>query len=298
MAVTLTTMIAQTFRVTAANITPRLTVGGVNYDTATLSALYYRTYLGASGGAGTRLDPVEFMSKTEALFNSAVAGWTVRMRTDGRIEITNAAGTWSINWTVLQPNGPIWRNLLGFSANVGSTGAGTFAQADDQAPFACFSVSRTGTPMRMVMDTATSEASDGTATSFRSGVARGEATYDFGFCPVDSAARDTLYSAFPAPTVALANPDRRFAPPAVMGTSFSQPWSWQDMLHTGGGAQCGAALGTFQTHLLGSTLKYDICTLGAKSVGMVDQDWMQPNYSKIVRVKGVALRFSAEATRS
>lgn len=298
MAVQLTTMLAQTFQVATANIIPRLTVGGVNYDTATLTQQWYRTYLASATGTGTRTDPIQFLATTQTLWNAVVAGWTLRLRSDGIVEVTNSAGTWAVNWTVVQANGAIWRNLLGWTGNISSTAANTYAQAQSPPTHVVYAMSRTGTPLQSSYASASGELRDGTDYNFRSTAGHLHATYDFGFAPSDATSQAAQYAAAPYPTPSIAASGRRFAITDTMSTSFSQPWTWQDFVTTAPGKPIGAALGTFQTHIAGSTTSYDVCTLSARNAGQLEAEFMQPHNDQNVKIRGIKLRFSAVATRS
>jgi hypothetical protein len=129
MAESYTTFIAQSVQTTVAS-TLKITVAGTPY-TITIAAQWYRHYLASSAGAGTsHTAPREAGDYLADQINAAIAGCTVRMRSDGRWELTHSAGTWSILWDGTSSTDKTARDLYGFASNVASTAAGTYAVAD------------------------------------------------------------------------------------------------------------------------------------------------------------------------
>ena len=295
-----TTALAQVFSLAssgALSSSVRIVRGG-NYDATMVASgtKYFRTFLcGSSGGGTSATDPQEFLTQVAARFNAAVAGWVVRMRTDGRVEITNTAGSWSIAWATTA-SGVITRNLLGFTADVATTNASVYATATYLPTHFLATLGRVGDEGWKATrpSGAYEQLDDGSQYGWDSGYVRRERTFDLFAHPTDATAMTALASTI---TPLHAIKTRWKQPTATAATTLSPPWSVEDFVATSGGVRLGCALGTLQTLLATSTTEIDVATLDDKSRATLEVALIQPGYAYRRTIKGLRLHWYGTETR-
>jgi len=295
----ISTAIYQPLQIATANVTVRLTVSAVDTD-KTVAQQWYRHYLASASAAGTgHTVAVQTLAYLQTLFAGA---WLVRMAANGKVEITNTAGTWSINWTAAHANGAIIRNILGWDANIGSTAASTYAQADHHPSHTIYLINRSDDTgwMPEFTGVAAQNMPDGTVYEFNSGYVQRSRTFESQFHPYESA--DIAGLSYTTTDGHATNIEgavgRRQQPSATMTTTFTNPWSVADTVFTAGQRELGVAFGDFQSHVSGSTTTYDKCYLDASSRKALQLALTQRNWSRSRNIRGWKLRWNASATRS
>lgn len=299
-----TTLLAQPFQLAAA-ATVKLTVGATPY-TATVGTAnaWYRTYLAASGAGGTaHTDAKEWLAVVQAALNaSGSTGWVVRLRTDGRVEVTNttASTTYAVQWDGSGGSHVTVRDLLGFAGNVATTATGTYTAADYLPSHCWFLLARTGDKdwQAAQAHAAWTRKPDGTVYGFAARYVVRTRTFDTGFHPTDKAAADALGSVLTPLRGPAARWQRPSATPITPGTtSLPAPWSVEDFAFSAGGYELGCAFGTLPDHLAGATSTYDACYLDPDTLTKLDAQPTQANWSRRRDVRGVKLRWAAAQTR-
>jgi hypothetical protein len=295
-----TSYFAQTWSLTASGgYASRVRVTrGSNFtvDVVPTGTKYFRTFLCGSAGTGASLtDPQEFLAYVEGLFNAAAAGWTVRMAADGRVELTNAAGTFAVPWTAVHASGAILRNLLGYAGDIPNTAAGTYVRADYLPLFTLASFARVGDEgwqpgLEMA---AYEDLPDGDQYGWSSGTVRRSRTFDLQFQPTDAAAQSALTAHL---TPAHAAKTRWKNPTRAVTTSLAPPWSVEDFAFTCGGTRLGCAFGDFADLVAGTATEIDVCTLAAKTIGDLRFALMQPGYARRRHAKGLVFHWYGTET--
>jgi hypothetical protein len=287
------TALAQPFALTASGgFASRVRVTrGSNFsvDVVPTGTKHFRTFLcGSAGGGTSATDPQEFLAYVEGLFNAAVAGWTVRMRADGRVEMTNAAGTFAVPWTAASATGAIVRNLLGYTADIPSTAAGTYVAADYHPTHLLLSGARVGSkgwqPERPM--SAYAALDDGTTYGWDSGYVRRSQQFDSHFHPTDATAMAARSSTL---TPAHAAKSRWKQPTLAPAPDLAPPWSVEDFLFTCGGYRVGAALGTFQALVAGSASEIDVASVDPESLARASLEPTTAGLAALRNLKGLKL---------
>lgn len=305
MAEAITIFLAGSFQHDTASVF-KATKGGGAATAVTVPAAWYRVWLASTGGGGTsHTDPFEYLAKLQALTIAAVGtGFVFRMGSNGLVQVTNTLDTYSFTWDGTGGTDKLARNVLGFTANIGTTAAGTYTTASANP---CFCVSAIGRERDSDWNTDQTHASKategGVVYSIRSGVVRAVRSFDVTMVPTDTGALTTLglsssYSpAFPDPS--------RFASPMVVPpASLDYVYSWHDFLHTMGGRELGAAIGTrdglnltnFATVQAGTSTKYDKCYLHEDTIARVLTAPTQYGWHDRRTLRDLRFRFGSQAS--
>jgi hypothetical protein len=298
--ITISSALAQVFALTASGgYASRVRVTrGSNYsvDVVPTGTKYFRTYLCGSAGTGaSATDPQEFLAYVEGLFNAAVAGWTLSMRADGRVGITNSAGTFAVPWTGAHASGAIVRNLLGFASDIAATAAGVVV-VGDYAPthllLTGWRANDEGWKAERPMGVY-EQMDDETQYGWDSGYVRRSRSFDLSAHPTDAAAaasRDNPSSPLHAVKTRWKQPTLA---PAV---ALTPPWSIEDFVYTSGGYNLGAALGTWRALVDGTATEIDVVTLSDRARERLDAATQVAGLSTLRTVKGLKLHWYGTET--
>jgi hypothetical protein len=291
------TMIAQPFQFSA-NSVLKPTVGGVTTTVTVPANMWCRTYLAASGASGATHDvPKEFLAYLEGLIETAsTAAWTIRMRTDGRVEIACADATWSLQFDGTNGTDAVVGNLLGYGSTNVTAGAGTYATATYQPTHCVYLVARTNDNgwVTEPMDNAFGKLPTGAVYEFSSGYAPRSRQFDSEIHPYTYGA---LTASDVAATPVEAARSRWLQPTATPSATLTPPWSVLDTVYTCGGRELGFAA-DFQDHVAASTTSYDAVYLDpeTRSRGLVQLQ--QANWNKARKLVGWRLTYVGQETRS
>lgn len=302
MAATVSTFMAHSVFMPSSSVL-KITVAATGPNTVTLWSValtnWRRHYLAASAGAGTSHDaPKEAGSELETLLNASIAGWDVRMRSDGRWEITNTTGTWSVLWDGTSSTDKKARDFFGFASNITSIAAGTYVAADYPPYGALLAISKSGDTFWNPQQTiASAPREDGDVEAIRSGYLRGDRSFDLRFHPHDATTRAA--DGHPHSPFYPAQGTRWLTPGTGDLGSLTSPYSVLEWVMCAPGQRVGAALGTFQDHYLATTTTYDLCALNPEFAKR--RDWSRPSEESNARlrdVRGFTLSYVGAGTRS
>lgn len=274
-------------------------------------ATWYRHYLAATGGSGSAsTSPKEFGAYLEALLNAAhgVSDWNVRMSASGRWEITNTAQTWSILWDATAGTDKVARDCLGWTGNIGSTGANTYSTAQRLPQFAIAMIGRDNdTYWRPVQERAGGVMPNGTTYGWRAG--NGAISWERSFDVVQSpAVYHTILDKSSAASAAFVF--STMTSPMTAPAASEVVYTWSDFVlgynHEEIGAAIGSAPGdtssniltTFDKVVAGSTTSFDKVYLHPDFLkrAAFAPELMVRNWWGYVRVPGVKLTLTGTGT--
>jgi hypothetical protein len=224
----------------------------------TLAAGWYRTFLAPSGGTGTETDPAELLLAVETALDPT--RWTVRLAPSGLVRITylgSGTGSLAIGTADLA-------NLLGHTGGTITLASGAYHDGEYLPTHCVFAIAcdpDTGwvdTPGRF----AGSEFPDGTVYGWHDGLAQMKRSLTFRLLPRDQAVRAALLTAGSGSTGTPAfGPTSRRRSPIVGEPGQAPPWGAMETLATAAARQCGAAIGTLQSLIAGTSTAFDVCYL-------------------------------------
>ena len=253
MAETIADIIAQTFRLTSAQV-PTTTDDRGGPTNRTLAAGWYRTLLAPAAGAATEADPAELLAALTTALGSAQ--WLVRLATDGLVKVTYlGTGNGSID---LSPCTTL-RALLGFTGNVGPLASGASVMGTYHPTHVLCSIA--SEPDSGWSDHGSRFAGatlpDGTVYGWADGTARYRRTLSLRWHPRDA----SLWSASGTIGTPAYSTASRLRSPSTSEPGQAPPWAITDFLATALGRSMGVALGTAQGVISGSTTTYDLAYL-------------------------------------
>lgn len=272
----------------------------------TVPQAWYRVWLAPTGGGGTaHTDPFEYLAKLQALTIAAVGtGFVFRMGSDGRVQVTNTLDSYAFTWDGTGGTDKKARNVLGFTANISSTPAGTYTTATS-AP--CFCVAGIGRDNDTYWPSEQEGAWDvmptGKVHGWQSGLPLSDRSLDVLYVPTDTG---SLINQGISPYYSPAYPDaaRFTAPMTVPPASLDYLYSWFDFVHTMGGRELGCAIASadstnltnFATIQAGTSTKFDKCYLHPSMVGKFKPAAVAKMYHARRNIPGVRLSFVSQST--
>lgn len=306
MAEAITIFIAGSFQHDTTSVL-KISIAGGALQTVTVPIGWYRVWLASTGGGGTaHTDPFEYLAKLKALLDAASPGnnWTVRMGSSGLVQLTYTGATYAITWDGTSGTDKKARNVLGFTANIGTTSSGIYSTASAGPMFCVSSIGRERDSDWNTEQTHASKATEGGVVySIRSGVVRAVRSFDVTLVPTDTGALTSLGLAT-AYSPAFPDPSRFTSPLAVPTVTLDYVYSWHDFLHTMDGRELGAVIGTrdganltnFPTVQAGTSTKYDKCYLHEETVARVASTPTQYGWHDRRTLRDLKFRFGSQAS--
>ena len=280
------------------------TKGGGAATAVTVPAGWYRMWLAATGGGGTsHYDPFEYLAKLQALTIAAVGtGFVFRMGSDGRVQVTNTLATYSFVWDGTGVTDTLARNVLGFTANIGTTGAGTYTTATNPPLFCVSAMGRENDNYwQSDQEGALDVAPTGRVHGWMSGLPMLDRSFDALYVPTDTG---SILNEGISPYYSPVFPDaaRWTAPMTVPPSAVNYLYSWFDFVHTMSGRELGCAIAsadgtaltTFANVQSAAATHFDKCYLHPDACGKLKPGMVAKMYHPRRNVPGVRLTFVAQ----
>ncbi len=288
MSQTLRTLLASSFRIEA------VYSASVTDDNRSSTAIQlvpnsgsYRVLLADGSVSDGETDtPFELLGEVSGALGAL---WQVGMSSNARVTIryTGTTTTGSITWN----GAALIARLLGFPTSSLTVAPNATAVAPEQ-PFGCvFSFARSNEAQewqRVASLKAVAELADGTVEVLDDGYEKYTRTFDLKFHPTNMSHTASLSTDLGKNATMVYPPSEYMQQPPVTAVTYVPPFSIMHFLRLAGGKQVGAAFGTFQEIVSGTSTAFDKVYLSDKTLksNALLQRTM-PGWDKFHDVKGV-----------